>query len=175
MKRQLTFILPAFAFLAWMLSSCSGETKTYTVTTPELTLIAEGPLFEGSNTATADWKFNAADFFDGRDPASLKFKEAKIKYITIIGCDENETMPEIDEIVVEIAAPGTSMMRVGYLQQNIEPCMEYSMQVADIQKNLEDFFKQSGITFVADLNVLDEEYWENAELKIKMEFEFSVR
>jgi hypothetical protein len=175
MKRQVIFLIPIFAFMAWGLFSCSGETKTYTVSTPELTLVAEGPLFEGSNTATADWKFNAADFFDGRDPASLKFKEAKIKYITIIGCDDYETMPQVDEIVVEIAAPGTSMMRVGYLQQNIEPCMEYTMQVADIQKNLEEFFKQSGITFVADINVLDEEYWENAELKIKVEFEFSVR
>lgn len=175
MKRQFAFIIPAIAFMAFLLSSCSGETKTYTITTPELTLVAEGPLFEGSNTATFDWKFNAADYFDGRDPASLKFKEAKIKYITIIGCGENETMPEIDEIVVEIAAPGTSMMRVGYLQQNIEPCTEYTMQVADIQKKLEDFFKQSGITFVADLNVLDEEYWDDAELKIKVEFEFTVK
>jgi len=170
--KVLFFVIPLFALITF---SCSEETKIYTITTPELTLVAEGPLFEGSNTATADWKFTAADFFDGKDPESLKFKDAKIKYITIIGCDESVLKPQIDEIIIEITAPEISMMKVAHLQENIEPCLEYEMQVADVQKNLEQFFKQNGITFVGDVNILDEEYWDNLELKIQVEFEFTVK
>jgi hypothetical protein len=174
MKRNYSFLLFAFAWLAFLFSSCSGETKTYTVSTPELTLVAEGPLFEGSNTATAQWNFNAADFFDGQDVKKLKFQDAKVKYITLIGC-EGEELPLIDKVVVEMAAPETSMMRVAYLEEVIEPCKEYTLGIADVQKGLEKFFQQSGITFVADLNIQDEEYWDDAELKIQIEFEFTVK
>lgn len=174
MKQQFTFLLPTLAFLALMFTSCSGETKTYTVSTPELLLTADGPLFEGSNTATANWSFSAADFFDGQEPKNLKFKEAKVKYITLIGC-EGEELPSIDKVVIEMAAPETSMMRLAFFEGLIEPCKEYNLQIADLQKNLEHFFYQSGITFVADLNILDEEYWEDVELKIKVEFEFTTK
>lgn len=166
-----------FSFLAaiiFLLSACSYESKTYGFETSELKLTAEGPLFDGSNTATAVWKIKPALFFENQKPQDLKFTSGKVKRIVI--SSENYTdLPEIDRIVVEIAAPETPMMRLGILSENIVAGESYELQIAESQEKLHKFFYQNEITFVADVNMLDEEFYDDLELNISVEFEFTTK
>jgi hypothetical protein len=168
-------LLPVFLLACmFFLSACSYETKTYNFETSELNLVAEGPLFEGSNTATAIWKINPSIFFESQNPRDLKFTSGKVKRI-VISSDSYADLPEIDQMVVEIAAPETPMMRLGILEQNTKAGESYELQLAENQEDLHKFFHQNEITFVADVNMLDEEYYDNISLNILVEFEFQTK
>jgi hypothetical protein len=169
--KQYPFLL-AFCFL--LLNSCSYETKTYNFATAELNIVAEGPLFGGSNTATAIWKINPEEFFDNKNPKDLKFAKGKVTRI-IISSDSGTDLPKLNSVVVEIAAPETSMIRLGILEENILSGNSYELKLAENQDDLYKFFYQNEITFVADVNMLDEEYYDDLELKILVEFEFETK
>ena len=163
-----------FAIFALMLSACSYETKTYNFESSEFKLVSEGPLFYGSNTATALWQIQPAVFFENQDPKDLKFTDGKVKKI-VISSDSYTDLPEIDKVVVEIAAPGTSMMRLGIFEGEIVAGNSYELKLAESQDKLHKFFHQNEITFVADVNMLDEEFYDDLELNILVEFEFTTK
>lgn len=167
--------LPALlGFVIILLTACSYESKNYNFETSELELVSEGPLFEGSNTATAIWKIKPEVFFENQNPKDLKFTEGKVKRI-VISSDSYADLPEIDKIVVEIAAPETSMIRLGMLEKNIVAGESYELQLAENQEDLHKFFYQNEITFVADANMLDEEFYDDLKLNILVEFEFQTK
>ena len=55
-----TSLLSLLVLLFIGLSACTGSTSTEQLESPELQLMAEGPLYAGANSSTATWEFEVA-------------------------------------------------------------------------------------------------------------------
>ena len=159
--------------LAVLLHACGGKTKSIEVTTPTLELTAEGPLFEGANTATATWELDLQTLRQESGVEQAKLKEAKIKRITIT-LQDGEELPSLEKMVMELTSKNLSMTRVGLYEGKIEAGKAFELAVAQQQENLKAAFEDGKITFVGDFDLIDEEYWESLQFTLSVTFELGV-
>jgi hypothetical protein len=154
-------------------TSCSVETEKHQITTPNLDLKAVGPLFEGSNTATATWEFTLKELFPDVE-GEIILEKAKITGITVkpkVGMD----YPKIGKMVMEMKSKYTSMNRIGLLETNIQTDKSYDLQVADAQEEVEVAMVDERITFVGDFDMLQEDYYEDVVFDLQVTFEIETR
>ena len=159
--------------LAVLLHACGGKTKSIEVTTPTLELTAEGPLFEGANTATATWELDLQTLLAEAGVEQAKLKEAKIKRITIT-LQDGEELPSLEKMVMELTSKNLSMTRVGLYEGKIEAGKAFELAVAQQQENLKAAFEDGKITFVGDFDLIDDEYWESLQFTLSVTFELGV-
>lgn len=157
-----------------LLTSCSGETETLTINSPELRLSAEGPLFEGANTATASWEFTLTDLLGESDAGKVSIKNAKLTQVEIL-LQEGEDLPEIEKMVFEMTSKNTPMTRLGLYEGKIEPGKSFGLSLASKQEKLASAFEDGKITFVGDFDLLEEEYWEDIHFSLKATFELEIK
>lgn len=172
MKLKIKLILVC-VFLTAVTISCSVETDQHTITTPVLDLRAVGPLFEGSNTATATWNFNLKELFSEAE-GDLIIETAKITQINLQP-KPNIDYPKIGKVVVEMKSKYSSMVRIGLLETNIQKDKNYSLKVADKQKDIDVALADERITFVGDFDMLDEEFYEDLVFDLQVTFEVETR
>jgi hypothetical protein len=170
--KTIGFRILAIGLLITTLGACSGETETLTIQSPELRLSAEGPLFEGANTATASWEFNLSDLTDGKGMAGIK--NAKLTQVEIT-LDEAEDIPRIEKMVFEMTSKNTPMTRLGLYEGAIEPGTPFVLNLASRQEKLASAFEDEKITFVGDFDLLVEEYWEDIHFGLKATFELEIK
>ena len=156
------------ALLALLLVAVAcGKTEKVDYSTEEIVLTAEGPLYDGSNTATATWKANLADIL-----GEGKLSAARLTAITITA-EEPADLALINDITLQFAGKDVAMKKVAFLNPLPAGANSVTLQVADEQDGLADFFALDEITLVADLN-LKGEYEGNMTLKAKLDFTFDV-
>lgn len=170
--RAYFYKLIAVLFLAISLQSCSVETETYVIETPALELTAAGPLFEGSNTATATWEFELANLFPDLE-GGIQLHEAKVTAVKITPIGE-EVFPKVDKMVMEIKSKYISMTRIGLLESNIKAGRTYNLNIADKQKDIVTALQDERITFIGDFDMLDEEYYEDVSFQLSVSFEVQI-
>ncbi len=163
----------ALVFFATFFQSCSVETETYLVEAPTLELKAVGPLFEGSNTATATWEFQLKDLLPDVE-GEISLHEAKVTAVKVTPIGE-EDFPKVDKMVMEIKSKYISMTRIGLLESNIKTGRTYDLSVADKQKDIVTALQDERITFIGDFDMLDEEYYEDVNFSINVTFEVQVK
>lgn len=157
-----------FALLALLLVAVAcGKTEKVDYSTDEIVLTAEGPLYDGSNTATATWKADMADIL-----GEGKMAGARLTAVTITAAEPAD-LALINDITLQFAGKDVAMQKVAFLNPLPDGSTSVTLQVADEQKGLADFFALSEITIVADLN-LKGEYEGNMTLKAKLDFSFDV-
>lgn len=172
MKQKLNLILACF--VAFTVSiSCSVETDKHTITTPALDLKAVGPLFQGSNTATATWQYDLKELFPEVE-GDLIIEKAKITQINIQP-KPNVDYPKIGKIVVEMKSKYSSMVRIGLLETNVQTDKSYDLQVAEKQEQIEVALADERITFVGDFDMLDDEFYEDVIFNLQVTFEVETR
>lgn len=165
MKTTVFAVLAAFMLAT---TACSN-TETLTFDSEEVTLIAEGPLYDGSNTASADW---TADFSAmGIDPTDIQ--AARVKSISISTADPAD-MALIQDITFQFAGKDVSMKQVGFLNPVPAASSTLTLQIADEQKDIAKFFQLPNMTWVSDVN-LNAEKEDNLELKVRLSFELEVK
>lgn len=157
-----------------LLTSCSGETETLTINSPELRLSAEGPLFEGANTATASWEFILVELIGENEDRKVSIKNAKLTQVEIL-LQEGEDLPEIEKMVFEMTSKNTPMTRLGLYEGKIEPGKSFGLSLASKQEKLASAFEDGKITFVGDFDLLEEEYWEDIHFSLKATFELEIK
>lgn len=157
-----------------LLTSCSGETETLTINSPELRLSAEGPLFEGANTATASWEFILVELIGENEDRKVSIKNAKLTQVEIL-LQEGEDLPEIEKMVFEMTSKNTPMTRLGLYEGKIEPGKSFGLSLASKQDKLASAFEDGKITFVGDFDLLEEEYWEDIHFSLKATFELEIK
>lgn len=167
-RKIIIAVIPAILFFG-----CGGAGEKVELIVSDLELFAEGYLFDGSNTATATWLFDQSNFLAEKGLSGKKISQSRITSITL-SSDGDAELPSIDKVVIEMAAPDTRMMRIGLLQESLEPGESYGLQIADTQKGLEKFFEQKEITFVADVNLL-EDFEDDLSLRLRVSFELEVK
>lgn len=157
-----------FALLALLLMAAAcAKTEKVPFSPAEVVLEAEGPLFDGSNTAQASLQVDLTEALDGG-----KLAGARLTSVTITA-EEPADLSLINDITLQIAGKGVAMQKVAFLNPLPEGSNSIQLQVADEQKGLADFFALSEMTLVADLN-LKGEYEGNMRLKTKLEFSLDV-
>jgi hypothetical protein len=171
--RAYIFKTVAIFTLAISLLSCSVETETYVIETPVIELKAVGPLFEGSNTATATWEFQLADLFPELE-GDIQLHEAKVTAVKITPIGE-EDFPRVDKMVMEIKSKYISMTRIGLLESNIKAGRTYNLNIADKQKDIVTALQDERITFIGDFDMLEEEYYEDVSFQLSVSFEVQVK
>lgn len=162
-----------FVILGAISISCSVQTETHQLTTPVLDLKAPGPLFQGSNTATATWEFSLKDLFPEKEGEFI-IEKATITAITIQPRPSLE-YPKIGKIVVEMKSKYTSMNRIGLLETNLQTDKSYDLQVADKQEEVAVALTDERITFVGDFDMLDEEFYEDVIFDLQVSFDVEIR
>lgn len=165
MKTTLFAVLAAFMVAT---TACSN-TETVTLDSGEITLTAEGPLYDGSNTASADW---TADL-SALNVAAVDIQSARVKSITVT-TENPEDMALIQDITFQFAGKDVSMQQVGFLNPVPEAASELTLQIAEEQNDIVQFFKLPNMTWVSDVN-LKAEKEDNLRLKVRLNFELEVK
>ena len=148
----------AFLILTAFAAGCGGDGQT-NVEKIKITLTSEGPLYSGSNTATGTWKPDEA--FSGH-VKSVRFTSARLSSADTVlnGIILNP--------VLQLAAPKADMKKIAYFKGS-PAGNEFSLQMAEDQKDIKDFFNGQEITFVIDYDLVPEEL--NSNLTFTLDFE----
>jgi hypothetical protein len=166
-------ILGSCLCLIGFMFSCSVDTEKHEITTPILDLKAVGPLFEGSNTATATWEFSLKDLFPKLEE-TIKIEKAKVKSIQV-QTREGMDFPKIGKMVIEMKSKYTDMTKIGLLDDNIQPNKKYTFQVADEQDDLQTAITDERITFIGDFDMLEDEYYDDVIFDLLVTLEIETR
>lgn len=163
--------LSIIAFVLVGSASCKSDLTILEIETPELLLSAEGPLFEGANSATSTWEFDLSKIIGSNE---MKVSKAKITSVQVMvkGSDE---LPSLEKMVFEVTSKNTSMTRVGLYEGVIREGQVFALNITDQQENLASAFADGKITFVGDFDLIDEEYWENVEFTLQVKFELGIK
>lgn len=166
-----TRLLSLLVLLFIGLSACTGSTSTEQLESPELQLMAEGPLYAGANSSTATWEFEVAQLIG---EGNKKISEARITSIEV-QLVTTDSLPAMEKMVFEITSKNTPMTRVGLYEGAITSGQPFALTIADEQENLASVFSDGKMTFVGDFDVLDEEYLGNVAFTLKVKFELGIK
>lgn len=167
-----TYLILLFAIV--LNFSCTEESEKIRIESPQLVMKAEGPLFEGANTATASWEFDLNGLLDQFQDQNLKLQNAKLSSVEIM-LEDTENMPELEKMVFELTSKNTPMTRLGLFEGKIAPNVPFQLSIAAKQENLNAAFEDGKITFVGDFDLQEEEYWEDINFSLKAVFELEVK
>lgn len=159
--------------LVGLFTGCTTETETRTLTTTALQMHAEGPFFEGPNTATVSWEFDLQEYTEG-EISTADIHKASITEIAVT-LKPGEELPNIERIVVETKSASTSMNRVGMLERKIEVDETYTFKIAEVQKQVAEALQDERITFVADFDLVDEEFYDDIDFELRVTFDVQVK
>lgn len=144
-----------------IVASCSEGIKEKI--TSESIEMTEEYAFAGSNSLTGVWNVD----LNGIDIDS--FDEARVTAIKVEMVEPTKS-DILSECIMQLAAPGANMQRIGVLNPIPDDVGSFEMKVADEQEDILELLKQGEITFVADVN-LEEDPVSTLSLKTVIEFE----
>lgn len=171
MKFDIKYILICFTLA--LITSCSVETETHTIETPVLELKATGPLFQGSNTATATWKYSLEDLFPEINNEVI-IENARVTSIKIIPRPD-VNYPDMGKVIMEMKPKEANMLRIGLLETNFKNDKSNTLSVAAVQEDFNKAFKDGRLTFVADFDLLDEDYYDDLNFDLIVTFKIFTR
>lgn len=160
------------ALIALLLLAGCGATETKEVTTELLVLTAEGPLYDGSNTATLMWKPDLAALL-GEGITAADIQSARITAVQFGAVDE-AAQGLISDVTFQLAGSGVAMQKVAFMNPMPSGQNLVALQVAEDQKGLSDFFALDEITLVADVN-LTEEWEDDLALSAQINIQFELK
>lgn len=138
-----------------VLFSCGGGNKK-NLTNIKVQVLTEGPVYNGSNTATGKWK----------PEAGAKVRSVRISSVSISGADTSLS-GLAGNLVLQLAAPDAAMKKIAFFKGTVSG-NSVQLSPADDQDDLKEFFKGQEITFVVDYDFLPEEL--NQNLSFNLEF-----
>ena len=160
------------ALIALLLLAGCAATETKEVTTEILVLTAEGPLYDGSNTATYSWQPDLAALL-GEGYTAADIKSARITAVQF-GAEDEAAQGLVSDVTFQLAGSGVAMQKVAFMNPMPSGQNLVALQVAEDQKGLGDFFKLDEITLVADVNLTGE--WEdNLALGVQISIQFELK
>lgn len=158
------------AALAGMAIGCAPGGDSVSVENITVELTAEGPLFEGSNTALGNWK---VDFSPYLDQHPKKFYKVRFTNVRVMA--DGFVLGELtNNLTLQLAASNLDMKKIafsGNLQQTQE---DAELNVAEEQKKLAGFFQGDEITFVLDFDFKEEEWYEDLNFSLAFDLEMNV-
>jgi hypothetical protein len=161
-----------YALLLLVAAACGGPTESVERQTDNLLLTAEGPLYDGSNTATYTWPVDLKALL-GEGYTAADIAKVRITGIRITAVNP-DNLSLVNDITFQLAGSGVAMQKVGFLNPLPADANSIELVVADEQEGLEAFFGLNEITLVSDLN-LTQEFDGNLELNAQITFNFDLK
>jgi hypothetical protein len=147
----LRHLLPSALIIVTVLAGC-GKRETILYESGPISLIAEGPLFEGTNTAQGTWNPGIAAFLEKHGTTPDRLREARVVGAMLSGTGE-EGFRGIRSISVMLASDASDMQQVAVLNPFPQEQGRAELTVADEQKGLVGHLQQETVTVVADLDI----------------------
>ncbi len=162
----------AYVLLLLVAAACGGPTESVERQTENLLLTAEGPLYDGSNTATYTWPVDLNSLL-GEGYTAADITKARITSIRLTAVNP-DNLGLINDITFQLAGSGVAMQKVGFLNPLPVDANTVELVLAEDQNKLEAFFALKEITLVADLNLM-EEFDDNLEFHAQLTFNFDLK
>lgn len=167
-----SFLLASIYLVQMGCSSSAKNNKTIEV---ESSILAEGPLFEGSNTAQAEVPIATLISEMLEDVKIEDLKDAKLTNckLWIEPANDSAEVQNFDllqSVSVSFAADELDMQAAGVLNPIEKAKKEIKINIAEEQENTLEFLKQKLFYIVADAN-LEQDLNDNLEIKCKLTFE----
>ncbi|MBL7963384.1 MAG: hypothetical protein JNM31_06020 [Flavobacteriales bacterium] len=143
------FISPLLAIA--LLSAC-GTPETLVFESGPVTLTAEGPLFEGSNTAQGTWAPGLDEFLQAHGAALDQVRAAKV-VAAHLDAFEGGNLNGIRSASLSVASEAGDMEQVAVLNPVPPDQQRVTLTTATGQKALAAHLKQTSVTVVADLDL----------------------
>lgn len=150
--------------------ACSPSGEKVEIKSMSISLMAEGPLYDGINTAISNYEMDWSTLL-GKIPQ--KVNGARIKGLRIKG-NNFDIQLDAAQYTLQMAAPGVDMAKIAFLN-SAESSDWNDMKVAENQKKIEKFFNSEIITFVLDFDYLEEETYDDLEFGIEIDLELTVK
>lgn len=147
----LRHLLPSVLIVVTLLAGC-GKSETLLYESGPIPLSAEGPLFEGTNTAQGTWNPGMAAFLKKHGATTDQLREARVLGAMLSGTGE-EGFSGIRSISVMLASDASDMQQVAVLNPFPQEQGRAELTVADEQKGLVGHLQQETVTVVADLDL----------------------
>jgi hypothetical protein len=167
MKNQFSYLCLLFTTVT--LLSC-GTTSEYTLVINDVSMTAEGPLFEGVNTATGSWTVDISEFLNEHNASLDDIKSARLLNAALV-MEDSINFDILSEVTFLMAGDNTEMRKVALLNPVPFGQTSIALSIAEEQKQVAAFFKESAITFVADVNIIQDTF---IDLKMKGNFTFEL-
>ncbi len=166
MKKSNLYSMLALSAAILVLSSCGSKiSKPYEVN--DVTLIAEGPLFEGSNTLQATTELDlskAADWAKADNVHGCKISKIVLSTEDSLGFDM------LNNIIVQVVSEKAGMVQIGVLNPIEKGQKQITLNVAK-DADLKHIFEQKDMTIVADADLIGDR---DANLEIKAQLLFDL-
>lgn len=171
MRLFLTFTILLSTIL--LASSC-GNISTLEYKTAPVILTAEGPLFEGSNTAQGTVAGADLQAFLGKSGFNgASIKSARLVSAQIFAESDTMNLDNISGITLQLAAPNVDMQQLAVLNPLPAGTGKVSLRVAAEQEKVSSLLQQPDLTCVADIN-LRQDFEGSLVLKCLLTFELKV-
>ena len=156
-----------------MFTSCTVETESHIVKTPNLELKASGPFFQGSNSLTATWNYKLDELFPEIN-GDIIIENARVNTIKIVP-KPNVDYPKIGDVIMQMKVKNKNMSRIGLFESNFKKDQSNSLKVSQIQADFHKGLKYGQITFRADFEMLDEKYNDDLIYDLIVTFKIQTR
>ncbi len=158
-----------FIFLfSLIIISCSNEANNSKEFIIESTLIASGPLFEGSNTCQSDLTAELNKFLEENGINEDELIDVKLKSCTIKRA-KLKNFDIIESISLQLMSDNLPMQTVAVINPIKESMTEISLTVAEIQEEIKPILLDKNLYIIADA-ILKEDLEDDLVLESKLVF-----
>lgn len=147
----LRHLLPSALLLTFVLAGC-GKSETLLYESGPIQLSAEGPLFEGTNTAQGSWQPGMAEFLKENGATLDQLREARVLSV-VLSASDDVGLRGIKSASVMLASEASDMQQVAVLNPFPQDQDSAELTIASEQKGLAGHLRQEQVTVVADLDI----------------------
>ncbi len=166
MKRIISYVL--LIGLVLSVFSCANEANNSEDFVIETTLVASGPLFEGSNTCQAELTTELSSFLEKHGITKEQLVDVKLKSC-IITSDQLENFNLLESVNLQLFSDNFPMQNVAVANPVEENTKEINLKVAAIQEQIMPVLQEEVCYVVADATI-KEDLDDDLALKTKLTF-----
>lgn len=164
--------LPLIFTLIFVLVGCgNSESSEKDLLIENIEIMAEGPLFEGSNTGQALIEAPLSDFLNEHKLTNEQLNSAKVSEI-VLTTDDSTNFDLFQSITLQIVSDQTDMIKLGLINPIEKNSQSLTLKIAEEQEKLIEVLKQDNVYIIADA-ILTQDTDSNIKIKCKINFKIS--
>jgi hypothetical protein len=167
MRAKLFSSITFFIASALFFMGCGPKGEKREIKKMSIVLTSEGPLYEGSNTATYDWK---VDFKELLNETPQRINDVKFTSVKVT-LDSDTLNSMVSNLVLQMTSGKLDMLKIAFLEK-LNAGDASAFTIADKQKKFDEYFNQEKLTFVLDYDLKAEEWNDN--LNFNFEFDLEI-
>ena len=134
--------LPLIFTLVFVLVGCgSSESEEKDLLIENIEIMAEGPLFEGSNTGQALIEAPLSDFLNENKLTNEQLNSAKVSEI-VLTTDDSTNFDLFQSITLQIVSDQTDMIKLGLINPIEKNSQSLTLKIAEEQGNAPKVFSK---------------------------------